>query len=1050
MKKLRILYFVLIVPMMVFAQDRQIKGTVLNEENKPLPGASVIVAETNVGVATDFDGLFEFDVPASAKAITISYLGYKKQTIPLTISSIYSVKMELDANSLAEVVVTGYGSLSKGEVTGSSVQVKESQEVIGQYKDVATILQGRAAGVAVQSNIGDPGAAVSVRIRGTNSLRGNNEPLYVVDGILMDTALDGVRDNTGGNETQAAQNGLTGINPRDIESMTILKDAASTALYGSRGANGVVLITTKQGVAGKPNINVYGSTSISKVANTIPVLNGVDYATMKNELNAAQSLTPAYEIVGNEVFRVNGDGEVNPQALKQTNWQDDVFQLGYSYNYGATVSGGTEKVKYYLSGDLNELEGVVPNAFLNSANFRTNFSVDVTDRLKINSTTNFYIGRGSISQTGPAGGGSLIKSLVKSIPLVDPAIEDDEFQDDIGGNPFAFIEGYEENTNEKRASASIDLRYKITEDFGYQFRSGFNYRNKSRSRWWGPETGKGRDIGGMLQLSNLEKMAYTVDNIFTYRKNINKNHRINTTFVIAYDGSDSKLPAYAINQFPIPVLRDKAPQLGEAPINAYSEVYIKETILSYLARVNYTFKGKYVFNASLRADQSSKFKGDNKTGYFPSLSGAWIASREGFIKDIDVISQLKFRGSWGQVGNQGLRPYQTFSNFGSGFYVNNQSGNVLAVFPSNLANEELTWETTTQTNFGVDFGLWNSRLSGTFEIYKKETTDLLLNLPIPPATGFTRLMVNQGGIENKGLELSLNGILVDKGDFSLSLGGNISMNDLKIVGLGELPKGSLYNYGEEIENIAFYFGQNVSTGGYKQPANVFAEGMPVGAFYGYMSDGIYKTDEEALAGPTWGSNVPNLAGDVRFKDLNGDGILDDFDRSIIGDPTPDFTFGINTDFRYKNFYMSALVVGSEGNDILNGNLTNEEVIKTVGNSNVRPNVYFDAWSPTNRDGAFPRVGSDITENITSDRILEDGSFVRLSNVTVGYDLELSDESPIREVKLFISGNNLVTITDYKGFDPSPTTGIGNGNLIGVDWSGSPNIQNFVIGVNLKF
>jgi len=1043
-----LLIFLFLLPSFLLAQV-SIKGYVSDTNGNPLPGASVIVKGTAIGTSTDFDGNFKMDLPISAKTLVVSYVGFLNKDVAISTATNYAIQLDSDTNTLEEVVVTGYGSLSKREVTGATVQVKGSEEVLSQYNNVASILQGRAAGVTVQSNMGDPGSAVSVRIRGTNSLRGNNEPLYVVDGILMTSAGEDVLDNTGGNETQALQNGLTGINPRDIKSMTILKDAASTALYGSRGANGVVLITTKKGSQGRANINVFAATTISQVAKKIPVLNGVDYAMMKNELALQAEFAPDYQIVGDEVYQLDGNGEISDKPLKQINWQDDIFQQGFSYNYGATVSGGGEKTNYYMSGDLNQLSGIVPNAFLNSFNFRTNFSANVTNKLKISSNVSFYNSRGSMSQTGAYGGGGFIKNLVKYNPLVDAIIEDDDF-DGVISNPRAFLEGYEEKIKEKRAAASIDINYTFSDAFKYQLRAGFNYRNKYRSRWYGPEINKGRDANGVLQLSTLEKMSYTIDNILTYRQNFGRDHRLNTTFVFAYDGSDSYLPTYENSGYPIPVLRDRAPQLGEVVVNPYATVYVKETILSYLARVNYTFKGKYVFNGTIRADQSSKFKGSNKTGYFPSLSVAWRINQENFLKGSNKVNDLKFRASWGQVGNQGIKPYQTYSNFAGGFYVDDQNNNILAALPSNLANENLTWETTTQLNLGLDFSFLSNRLSGSFDVYEKQTDDLLLDLPIGPSTSFPALTVNQGGIENRGMELALNGIIIDKEDFSFSVGGNIAFNKLKITGLGELSKGSIYNYGELMEDIAFYFGRNVSTGGYKQPANIFAEGMPVGAFYGYMTDGIYKTEDEASAGPTWGETETNLAGDVRFVDLNDDGVIDAKDRSIIGDPTPDFTYGINTDFRYKNFYLSALFIGSEGNDILNANLNNEEVIKTSGNNNVRPNVYFDAWSPTNIDGKFPRLNSTSTEYVTSDRILEDGSFMRLSNITVGYDFVFNEKSPIREAKLYMSGNNLFTITDYKGFDVNPTSGMGNGNLIGVDIAGSPNIQSFVLGVNLKF
>lgn len=1038
----------------MFAQSRQLSGTVLDENQSPLPGASIVIKGTNIGASTDFDGIFVITVPNNNNPLVVSYLGYTAQEIKLVNSNQYVVIMVPDAKTLDEVVITGYGSLDKREITGATAQVKESEEVASQYNNVSSMLQGRVAGVAVNSNIGTPGAAVSVRIRGTNSLRGNNEPLYVVDGVIMASAGQDVVDNTDGNETQALQNGLTGINPRDIESMVILKDAASTALYGSRGANGVVLITTKQGTLGKAKIELFSTTTVSQVSKTIPVLNGTNYAQLKNELDIQNGFAPSYIVDGDDVYLTQSEdgltnGEPQGDPLQQVNWQNEIYEQGLSYSAGATISGATEGSRYYVSGDINQIKGTTPNEFLNTANFRTNYNANVSDRLKIGSKVSFYYGRGSIAQSGSkaASSRSLTRNLFKYNPLLDGEVEDGEY--DSQQNPYAFIAGYEENIKEKRAIAAFDLTYEILEGFNYQLRAGMNYRNKYRSRWYGTEITKGADLNGDLAISTLERLAYTIDNVFTYRKNFSNKHRFNATAVIAYDGSDSFNTTYEVADFAIDVLRDKAPQLGAYIVSPLTNYISKQTILSYLARVNYTFNNKYVFNGTLRSDTSSKFQDGNKTGYFPSLSAAWQISKEGFLKNAESVNELKFRASWGLTGNQGIQPYQTFSNYISGFYVDTNNANILSVFPGNLANKDLTWETTSQLNLGLDFGFFDNRLSGSFDIYEKETTDLLMFLPSPPSSGFSRIMVNQGGISNKGLEIALQGVIVEKNDLSFSIGGNLSINRPIVTGLGELPKGAIYNYGELEENVAFYYGDNVSTGGYKQPANIFAEGHAIGAFYGYMTDGIYKTQEDADNGPTWQGN-PNLAGDVKYMDLDGDGNVNDTDRSIIGDPTPDFTYGLNTDLVYKNFNVSMLFTGSEGNEILNGNLTTELVVKNGTNANVRPEAYFDAWSPDNIDGAFPRLNSVTSENVTSDRLIEDASYFRLSNVTIGYDFILPEDSALRQCKIFVAGNNIFTITDYMGYDPSPTTGMGNGNLIGVDWVGTPNLTSFTIGATLTF
>jgi len=1047
MRKLRIFYFALIVPMLFFAQSKEISGTVVDENNQPLPGANVIVDGTTNGASTDFDGVFALTLKDGETSFTVSYIGYRDKKITVTASSTYNVNLDLDKNNLEEVVVIGYGSSAKKDLTGAVSEVKESEEVAAQYNSVASLLQGRTSGLQVSSNTGSPGAPVSIRIRGANSLRGNNEPLYVVDGVIINSAGEDVLNaSSDSNEIQQPQNGLTGINPRDIESMVVLKDASATAIYGSRGANGVILITTKKGKLGKAVINTFVNTTISNTTKDIPVLSALDYAQYRNESAVLEGNDEPYHIDGNDVYAVDNNGDPTGDPLKQVNWQDEIYKTAFSVNAGLNMSGATDTNNYYLSANFIDSEGIVPNTFLTSSTLQLNYTNDLSDKMKLDTRVGLYIGRGNMSQGTSISGGSrsFTRQLVSYNPLVGGELADDENP----SNPYNFLSGFEDKSNEKRLNASVKFSYDISEHIKYQLRAGTNYRSKKRTKWYGAETSKGSFTNGYLNISTLEKLSYTLDNLLMYNKRFDNGHKLNATVGVTYDGSDANNSIYEIGDFPINVLRDRSPQLGQSVITPYSEIGISDNILSFLGRATYTIKNKYSFNASIRADQSSKFRKENRVGYFPAASVAWTVSNENFLEDSNSVSNLKVRASWGQVGNQAINPYQTFSNYDTSNYVDPSNSTIIGVAPINIGNENLTWETTTQTNFGLDLGLWNNRLVTSVDVYQKETTDLLINKRIPTSAGFGTYLTNQGGLQNKGLDFSIDGLIIDKEDFSFSLGGNISFNRSEITDLSALPESDLYLDGQKVSK-RFYLGNKVSSGNnFKHPANAFIEGEEVGLFWGYKTAGIYQDQAAADAGPTFNGN-PNKAGDVIFVDVDGDGNINDGDKTNIGNPNPDFTYGINANLTYKNFDISMLFNGVSGNEILNGNLLVESYAAGTGN-NIRPEAYHDAWSATNPTGAYPRIGSLTATNVPTDRLIEDGSYFRLNNVTIGYNVPMQQKSFINSIRLYASGSNLFTITNYSGYDPELTSFMGDGTILGVDWVSTPNVSSFTIGANIKF
>ncbi|TKG96961.1 TonB-dependent receptor [Puteibacter caeruleilacunae] len=1058
MKHLKIILLFLLMGFQSLAQ-KQITGTVSGTDGVTLPGVNVLIKGTTQGTTTNLDGKYSIEVTDSNAVLQFSFIGYNKEEIVVGNKQVIDVILEASTESLNEVVVVGYGEVRKRDVTGSISKVKESDNVARQYSSVDALLQGRSSGVQVVSNPGSPGAAVSVRIRGTNSLRGNNEPLYVVDGVIISSAGEDVLDaSTDANELQAPQNGLTGLNPRDIESIEILKDASATAIYGSRGANGVVLITTKQGAKGdgKAKINAYGSVELSWISKKLDMLDGVGYAKYRNETAALEGNKQNFHIAGDEVYSVSYEtdpdtGEDIPviatTPLENKSWQDEVYEMGITHTEGLTVSGRGEKSKYYFSTGYADQRGIVETSRIQRGDIRLNLTNELSDRLELDNRISMMYQKGSFAQSGSKSGGnrSFTKQVLSYTPLVGFEAEDSDNLDLDISNPYAWLTDYDDVTNEMRINASTSLTYKIAKGLKYKIQGGMDYRKKDRSRFWNVGVFKGQKENGVLAKSTLDRYSYTLDNLLMYNKTLNKIHRLNTTVGVTFDGSHAKASVYEVTDFPIKSLGIDAPELGRIITQPLDLVTTEESILSFLGRVNYSLYDKYVFTVSFRADGSSKFADGNKYGYFPAAAFAWRLIEEDFVKDLNVFENLKFRMGWGQTGNQAIDAYSTLKNYTTVYYSDTNNNTTIGNIASNIANTDLTWETTSQYNAGLDMSFLGGRLSFITDVYYKRTEDLLQEIQIGPSNGFSSMPINRGEIENRGLEFSLDGVVVNKDDISLNVGGHISFNRNKVIDLGLAPS-AIWNNGVESQEV-FYLGNNVSTGTYfKAPANIFMEGEAVGMLWGYKTDGIYQDDDAAAQGPTYQGNA-NQAGDVVFVDQNGDGNINELDRTFIGNPNPDFTYGVNLSFNYKRLTISALFEGVYGNQIANGN--GMEIAYAEGNSkNVLAETYYNAWRADAPSNLFPRVGYDLNEVFT-DRIVEDGSYLRMSNVTLGYDLPL-ESLGFSKVNLYVTGRNLFTITDYSGYDPQVTSFMYDGTIMGVDWTGTPNARSFLIGLNVTF
>ena len=1053
MKKLFFIFFML--PTILVSQSKVITGNVTDDTGEGLPGVTIQIKNSpKNGVLTDFDGNFKITISSEdEKVLIFSYLGFKKQEINVSNSSFLKIQLETDATQLDEVVVVGYGSVLKKDVTGALVSVKVKDNIANQSFSVDQMLQGRAAGVQVTQNAGAPGSGISVKIRGTNSLRGNNEPLYVIDGVIISSAGEDVLAAGGvGNSGQENQNGLNGINPRDIESIQILKDASATAIYGSRGANGVVLITTKKGEKGKVKMSSFITNSIRSIDKTYDVLDGVGYANYQNELALLNGNLPRFDVGPSGVFGIAYDGAGNPTVSETPaqilNWQDELYRQSFSTKVGFTASGGSDNGNYYISAGFDEQEGIVSTSSLKSTDVRINLNQDLTDKLKLNARVSASFNDTNFAESGDLIGAnqSFVRNSILFRPVLTGEIED--LGDDLeSGNPYSWVNDFMDVSKEKRYIASIGLTYKLPlKGLTYQIKAGGNIRTKDRRRFYGLTTWQGAIGNGALQISTLNAKSYQINNFLRFNRTFNRKHRINATVGVTYDVRNVENSIYAVEDFVTTELTIEQPFLAAVITQPLRFLRSDQQIFSMLGRLNYTYDNKYILTASFRRDGVSKFALNNRFGFFPSFALAWRMDNENFIKDLNIFENLKLRAGWGQIGNHGIRAYGTLSDYGINGQLYGTPGNGTSVVLTlnNIANPNLTWETTEQINLGLDFESKNNRVSGSIDLYDKTTKNLLQNTPIPTSSGFSNILINRGSMSNKGVEVALNFNPISTDDFDVNIGGNIAFNRTKIEELG-IPLKDFYIDGVA-EQRSYYFGAQISRGQYfRTPANVFVEGEETSLFYGLQTNGIYQTDDTDIVDGA-------QPGDVRFVDQNEDGVIDILDRTFIGNPNPDFVYGFNLNFKYKRFTTNLLFNGVYGNDIANGNLiklNNAEGLQT----NISPNAYNNAWRPDAQTNQYPRIGYEVIPNqslAVSDRIIEDGSFLRLNNVTLSYDIPVDKIKMLERFNIYVAGQNLVTWTSYSGYNPEVSSFIYNGLINGVDWNGAPNAKTFLLGLNINF
>ncbi len=1030
----------------------QVTGKVIDAMGE-LPGVSVVIKGTSNGTITDLNGQFTLPNVKSSDVLVFSFIGYKTQEITVGNQKSLSVKMEEDTQTLDEVVVVGYQEVRKGDLTGSVAKANMKDLLSAPVASFDQALGGRIAGVNVSSGEGMPGSTMNITIRGNNSLTQDNTPLYIIDGFPVE------------DPAQAAA-----LNPNDIESTNILKDASATAIYGSRGANGVVVITTKQGKIGKPQISYDGSFGISQVTKTLDMMSGYEFVKLQNEIEPTRTAERYFMDYNGKQWTLDDYRNV-PEA----DWQDAIFRTAWSHNHNVRLTGGTEGVRYNASLSYYNQDGILLETGYERLQARMNTTVK-HEKLTMNLNANFSrsIQNGSSpSSSSYSGMNNLFYSVWGYRPvaypngslddlrneLIDPGTADDA--NDYRFNPILDLENtYRKNyTNNLQLNGYVQyeflpgLKLKVTGGWTYDNRHNDIFNN-SKTRYGGPRS----TMGVNAEVRRSERLTWLNENLLTYQKNWKNRHSLSAMLGTTLQNSDYEYYAYSTRDIPNESLGMAG--MSQGTINTTDSSKSSWAMFSYFGNANYNYKSKYYATFSFRADGSSKFSKKNRYGYFPSASLAWSFTEESFMEQYKKwLSSGKLRLSWGLTGNNRIGEYDRYAlldmirshrevaDIPNTVYPFDNVIESVGVAPISLPNEDLKWETTEQWNLGLDLGFFNERIGFTMDIYRKTTRDLLLDATLPYTSGYVTAMKNIGKVRNQGIELTLNTVNIDKKDFKWSTNFNIAFNKNEVLELTE---------GQTALLSTAQFDQKFNS----QPNYIAKVGYPMGMIYGYIYEGTYKYDDFNKSGNTYTlkGNVPYFSSEAntqpgmpRYKDLNGDGIINSNDRTMIGRGTPIHTGGFTNNFEYKGFDLNIFFQWSYGNDVINANRLFFESGWQKQRELNQYASYANRWTPENPNSDIPAATNSASNLVISSRIVEDASFLRLKSVTLGYNIPQTflSKYKISNARVYVAAQNLWTWTSYSGYDPEVS--IRDSALTpGLDYSSYPRALNISFGINLGF
>ncbi|GAB3643129.1 SusC/RagA family TonB-linked outer membrane protein [Spirosoma arcticum] len=1010
-----LLFSFLLVGSTVFAQNFSVKGRIVSDAGEDLPGVTVLLKGTTTGTVSDATGNYTLSVPNGNGTLVLSYIGYLSQELPINSRSTLNVTMATDTKTLEEVVFVGYGTVKKSDLTGSVATVGSKEIKAFPVASVDQALSARATGINVTQASGAPGGGVTVRIRGANSINSGSEPLYVVDGFPIYPSNDAL--SAGGD--RRATNALSSINPSDIESVEILKDASATSIYGSRGSNGVVLITTKRGKNGATRIDYDGSQSVQTIARQVKVLNATDYARYQNLRAQSRNQTVPFP---------------NPEQLGEgTNWMDEISRTGGIANHNLTLSGGTEKTQFAIAGGYFKNTGIIKNTDFERLSLRLNLdSRFLSDKLRVGTSMFFSrsVTNSVATDRGGPGSAAIITALGQS--PISPVYNADGsyFLEPYDGrfltNPLAQVVEPKDNEKKNRLLANTYAQYFFTKNFSLRSTLGFDIVNTNTVGFDNLQTVAGRQNSVRLFNGSRYVVNLLNENTLNYSTRIGDKHAIDAVVGYTYQTDDNRFFNITTQQFTVDNFQTANLQDGLKPLTPNSQRY-QWGLQSLLGRVNYNLLGRYLLTLTVRRDGSSKFGANNKWANFPSVALGWRIKDEAFMQDIKQISEAKFRVSYGLTGNSEIPLYRSLAGLSVANYVlgDNQ---VSGLAESRVANPNLRWEQTTMFNVGTDIGLFNNRLNLTADYFFNKTTDLLLDVALPTSTGFSTAFQNAGSLQNTGFELAINGVAINQNKLRWDIGGNISFLTNKITSIG--PSAPFYA---------------TSTSGHLGVDGSRVEvGLPIGSWYGYKYIGLWQTDQEIASSP---SVVGDKPGYPRYQDVNGDGILDQGDRTYLGSPNPKFVWGLNNTIAYGPLDLNLFIRGSQGGKVRN--LQQSEMADGVGNYNQAYDILSTSWTPTNTGATRPVI--DATRDFAnyyrrSDFFIEDGSFIRFQNVALGY--RLPTIKGLRNARVYVSGQNLALITKYRGFDPEVNNQGQNNLNRGDDYDAYPRPRTVTIGLQV--
>ncbi|MFC4871059.1 SusC/RagA family TonB-linked outer membrane protein [Negadavirga shengliensis] len=998
------------------AQDiRRVEGLVFEASSgDPIPGASLLEDGTTNGTITDLDGRFSIQLTTADPVLVVSFIGFETQLVKVGTNSQIEIQLKEDMKNLDEVIVIGYGTQKKSDVTGAVSSLRADDFNKGLNATFDQMLVGKAAGVQVVQNSGEPGSGIAIRVRGSSSINAGSSPLYVVDGLPLDNSppITG-----GGAHFDASQprNPLSSINPADIESIEILKDASATAIYGARGANGVVMITTKRGKEGRTTISYNSYVGVQNVANKIKLLSAEEYRVVLNGIIADGGGSPQYMIP---------DGPLN-----ETDWQDELFRRNAAmHNHNLSFTGGNAKTNYFASFNYFKQDGVVQNSSFERYSAKLNLSTQASEKLEMGLNLNISYNADDFVPSGfgiNAESGTIYSALNfdPTLPLRDsdgtyslsPFLDLD--------NPLTLANGSDAQANTYRTFGTVYAKYAIRPGLTANLNLGGDILHSRRDVYVDRTTRHGGPQGGIATILLGQNTNYLVEGTLSYDKSWT-GHQLNilagvTTQRFVFDNISN-----VARNFPSDATETYNMGLGDRSTFVLGSGRASNSLLSYLGRINYEFKEKYLLTASFRADGSSRFGANNRFGYFPSFAAGWKLHEENFMSGSALWSTLKPRASWGQTGNQEIGNYAAISTFSAGPTAILNDNVVSTTNPARIANPNLRWETTEQTNLGLDFGLWGDRVYGGVDYFRKRTFDMLLNLPVPTSSGFNAILSNVGSVRNTGWEFSLTSRNFS-GAFEWSTTVNMATLKNEVLDLGGLGQ--------------------IITGNAGQTSQIFLlrEGMPAFSFYGYQIDGIWQQGED------FSQTLDNVApGDFKYRDVNGDNMVTAEDRVILGNSFPDFTWSIGNNLSYKNFNLNVFVEGVQGVSMLNNNLVDAYFpIQFRRNRFAEP--YLNRWTPENPSDTYPSFVNPTSQGskLVNSYTVEDASYVRIRTVTLSYVFPHGIKH-ISNLSVNITGENLFTFTGYSGYDP--TVSPNGGAFSRVDFNAYPVSRNFILGISANF